>query len=385
LKTALAFVSAAAPMGYGRALSRLRWRRALPAAETLALDRKEPALDAFSRADVWFLVREESAVPLWYALAPFPVPGRVLVAAESPEGATTVHTLRELETAPWRFAAGRPLDPADSPALAFRTADFPPRAGESVGAFVDRLLDARAPKDFDPAFATVRFDDPSERERPELELRLPFGARRLLDVGCGSGGAAAAAKSRRSALTAVGIEREPEAARRARGRLDRVIEEEAVTALELLASEGEAFDAFLFADVLEHLEDPRSALEAARALAHPGATLVASVPNAGHLSLVRDLLLGRFDPVPAGLADAGHLRWFTRGSLAEMLVEAGWSVSLIEGVPRGAAPEEEAFLSWACPSAVVREQLRTYQWIAVAVAVGDSELESRSSKFQQVK
>ena len=139
--------------------------------------------------------------------------------------------------------------------------------------------------------------------------------------------------------------------------------------LAVLGSEGERFDAFLFADVLEHLEDPAGALSLARALAHPGATLVASVPNVGHLSLARDLLLGRFDPVPAGLADAGHLRWFTRRSLAATVEEAGWRLSLIEAVPGAPAPEEEPFLAWArrWPSADPHA-LRTYQWIAVAVA-----------------
>ena len=188
--------------------------------------------------------------------------------------------------------------------------------------------------DFDSGFAAARFEGLGPRERNEIERHIPAGARRVCDVGRGCRDAAAV-KSR----------------------------------LALPATEGESFDAFVFADVLECMEDPLAALEAARALAAPAATLVASVRNAGHLSLVRDLLLGRFDPVAAGLADAASLRWFTRDSLAETLERAGWAVELIEAVPREAAPEEEAFLTWACLGLrVERQRLRTYRWIAVATA-----------------
>jgi hypothetical protein len=82
---------------------------------------------------------------------------------------------------------------------------------------------------------------------------------------------------------------------------------------------------------------------------------------------VRDLVLGRFDPLPAGLADAGHLRWFTRTSLAEALDEAGWKDVTIEPSAGAPAPEAEEFLrraeAWAGAD---RESLTTYQWIAVA-------------------
>jgi hypothetical protein len=93
------------------------------------------------------------------------------------------------------------------------------------------------------------------------------------------------------------------------------------------------------------------------------------VPNVGHLSIARDLLAGRFDPVPAGLCDARHLRWFTRASLAEAIAEAGWSVAAVEserGAPPGGA---EAFRRLASdwPDADL-ESLATYQWVAVGAA-----------------
>ena len=369
MKTALAFLEAHRPAGYACGFARLRWHRAFSLRETIELTPGQSAAEAFREADAWVVVLAEAALPLGAGALPAPAPGTVLAAAGAPARALAVHTLRELEAAPPPSAAGVAGDPSPCPALAFRTADFPPRPGESVSGFLERLLGPSTDVRTDPQFAAVCFDDPSDRERPEIGRHIPASARRLLDVGCGSGGTAAAARGRGEGLMAVGIEPDPAAAARARGRLDRVLEASASTGLAVLGSEGERFDAFLFADVLEHLEDPAGALSLARALAHPGATLVASVPNVGHLSLARDLLLGRFDPVPAGLADAGHLRWFTRRSLAATVEEAGWRVSLIEAVPGAPAPEEEPFLAWArrWPSADPHA-LRTYQWIAVAVA-----------------
>jgi 2-polyprenyl-3-methyl-5-hydroxy-6-metoxy-1,4-benzoquinol methylase len=178
-----------------------------------------------------------------------------------------------------------------------------------------------------------------------------------------------------------GIESDSRAACVAAGRLDRVLTADALEGLEALGREGARFDAFLFADVLEHLEDPVRALWLARRLAEPGARLIASVPNVAHLSLVRDLVSGRFDPVPAGLADVGHLRWFSRDFVREALEEAGWRVEDIHGLAGAAAPDAETFLGALAEwEDLDRESLATYQWIAVAVADAGSQFQGQGSR-----
>jgi SAM-dependent methyltransferase len=153
------------------------------------------------------------------------------------------------------------------------------------------------------------------------------------------------------------------------GGYERVLEGDIERVLPALASEGERFDAVVFADVLEHFENPVEILAAACPVARKGGLVLVSVPNAGHLSVVRDLLLGRHDPVPAGLCDAGHLRWFSKAFLAEAIEEAGWSLEKIEGIPGAPPPDAEAFLSLAksWPEADL-ESLATYQWIATGWA-----------------
>ena len=179
----------------------------------------------------------------------------------------------------------------------------------------------------------------------------------------------AGAKDRNPGWKVTGVEKDPRLAAMARGRCDRVLVGDIAEILPALENAGERFDAIVFADVLEHLEDPVAALTMGRRVAAPGGKLLVSVPNVGHLSIVRDLVLGRFDPVPAGLTDAGHLRWFTRTFLAEALSESGWRMDALEseaGAPPSGAEDFLAFAA-AWPDCD-RESLLTYQWVATARA-----------------
>ncbi len=372
----LVFVPTAAPLDYGRRIGRLRWRRAFGVTKAVE-PRAESSASGLETGNICILVRDDRALPApGSGCAPRVPEGSVVPCLPLSVDQIPVHTLRELEDESW------PTVPASSfaervPAIAFRPAEVPPLPGETFAEYASRLFATR-PGELDPAFRALVFEEPAEYERPELTVRLSETSRRLCDVGCGTGAAAAAWK-RRSGGVATGIEVGPAAAARARERLDRVVEGDARDVLDDLAEAGETFDAFLFADVLEHLEDPIAVLALARRLATPRAELVASVPNVGHLSVVRDLIVGRFDPLPAGLLDVGHLRWFERRWLAEALEEAGWSVTSIEALPGAAPPRSEQFLDFFADwHGLERDGLFTYQWVAIARP--DSDV--RSPKFE---
>lgn len=354
---------------YVSRLGRLRWRRRFAGRRTTELEGSRSAGATFATREDWIVVRDEIALPLPGGEVSS-VPGRVVLASQRvPADPPAVHTLAEFERA--QFPAGEPaaLRPPEAPALLFSTADFPSAAGETVTAYVDRLLSSATPLPTAPGFAAVVFEDSTD-ERPDVARHLPAEIRRLLDVGFGSGAVSLGLRRARPGLAVTGIERRSPAAAAARPRFDRVIEGDAAGALAGLVAEGARFDGFLFADVLEHLEDPIGALALARALADPGATLVASVPNVAHVSIVRDLVRGRFDPLPAGLPDAGHLRWFTRSSLEDALEEAGWRTMHVEGLAGAPAPDAGEFLDRAIRafSEADRVALTTYQWVAVARA-----------------
>jgi 2-polyprenyl-3-methyl-5-hydroxy-6-metoxy-1,4-benzoquinol methylase len=174
-----------------------------------------------------------------------------------------------------------------------------------------------------PTATSAKPDSYYAQARADLVERLPAPAGRVLDVGCGEGGAAAHLRQR-GATHLIGIEIEPDAAERARQRYDEV----ATGAAEhCLADLSGPFDSILCYDVLEHLVDPWALVAALAEKAAPGGRLHLSIPNARHFSLLRDLLVrGTFGYTLWGHRDATHLRWFTRQDLVRMIEGAGWTV-----------------------------------------------------------
>lgn len=176
--------------------------------------------------------------------------------------------------------------------------------------------------------ATIPLDAPKSKgyyalPRAELIALLPRPVGRVLDIGCGEGGAASLLRSAGASWIS-GIELEPEPARRAAEVYDEVLVGDALAQLERLTGK---FDTVLCYDVLEHLYDPHALVSELHPVAAAGARLHVSVPNASHISLLRDLVLrGTFGYQPYGHRDATHLRWFTRRDIVQLIEEAGWNV-----------------------------------------------------------
>jgi 2-polyprenyl-3-methyl-5-hydroxy-6-metoxy-1,4-benzoquinol methylase len=92
----------------------------------------------------------------------------------------------------------------------------------------------------------------------------------------------------------------------------------------------EKFDCITFLDVLEHTTEPLRWLEKAREYLSVQGTLVASIPNVGHWSVIADLLEGRWDYAPVGIHCITHLRFFTRHGIEALLEQAGFEIDAIE-------------------------------------------------------
>lgn len=176
--------------------------------------------------------------------------------------------------------------------------------------------------------------------RPDLLERIPAGAKDVLEFGCGEGALGEALKKRQSCRV-TGIEIDPEAAAVAARRLDAVLSGDATDVIYKLKQQ---FDTIVGGDILEHLEEPWSFLADLRQVARPDALLILSLPNIANWAVVDDLLHGRFDYTYLGILCAGHLRFFTRQSIEEMLEIAGWTTERIEPQEKVLGPRYEALV-----------------------------------------
>jgi SAM-dependent methyltransferase len=232
-----------------------------------------------------------------------------------------------------------PLRPAAAPAspvYAVRRGALP--RGEPA-AFLDGLPARGGWRGaVDPGAYLHRYGEMDASPREDLAARVPDGAAAVLDVGC-SRGATAAALRGRGVRWIAGIEPDPEDAAAASEAYDRVL----CARLEDVADDFSGrFDAILFGDVLEHLEDPSEALARVRPWLTPAGVVVASVPNLGHWAIVDDLLRGRFDYVPYSILSGTHVRFFTRRTFADLFEACGYGVRSIETVVLPVSPEGAA-------------------------------------------
>jgi 2-polyprenyl-3-methyl-5-hydroxy-6-metoxy-1,4-benzoquinol methylase len=201
------------------------------------------------------------------------------------------------------------------------------------------------------------------QQRAELVALLPRPLGRVLDVGCGEGGAEAPLRAA-GATWISGIELHPPSAARAALGYDEVVTGRAEESLGLVTGQ---FDTILLYDVLEHLAEPGTLLRRLGHVAAPGARAHVSVPNARHWTLLRDLAVrGTFGYTDAGHRDATHLRWFTRSDIATLLDENGWDVQRIDhGVLRPVSALAERITRG------LTAELLVYQWSLLAV-LGES-------------
>lgn len=155
--------------------------------------------------------------------------------------------------------------------------------------------------------------------RKEIAPLLPPQCGRVLEIGCGSGATLGWLRRDQRASCTVGVEISEAAAQSARAHADEVycLDFERVE----LPVESRQFDVILCLDVLEHMVNPWLVVDrlVSQYLA-PGGTLIVSLPNVRHHSVVLPLLFqGRWDYQDAGLLDRTHLRFFTRDTAIRLL------------------------------------------------------------------
>ncbi len=98
--------------------------------------------------------------------------------------------------------------------------------------------------------------------------------------------------------------------------------------------QGEHIDYILLLDVLEHLSNPEAFITSMRErLSAHNTTFLISTANIGFILMRLSLLFGRFNYGKRGILDLTHKRLFTFHSLNKMLVQRGFLVESLEGIP----------------------------------------------------
>lgn len=208
----------------------------------------------------------------------------------------------------------------------------------------------------------------------DLLSKVPINAKRVLEIGCGSGRLGEAFKARSPSAQYFGIEKFEPAALEARTRLDDVLCIDLEEDLSLTQSLAPRFDALVFGDVLEHLQDPWHVLAELRHYIEPGGVCVACIPNVAHWSVLSGLLQGQWRYADEGLLDRTHLRFFTLDSAIDMFQKAGWTVldaSATKLLPDHSQSAMDAMLPAAMALGATekkaRSDLSTYQWVIRAL------------------
>lgn len=163
--------------------------------------------------------------------------------------------------------------------------------------------------------------------------RVPRTARRILDLGCGTGTLGRALKQS-TEREVVGITHSEDEAASAASHLDRVI----VRDLNRydFADVGE-FDCVICSHVLEHLVEPATVLARVRPHLSAEGILLVALPNVLFWKQRLEFLFGHFQYTRGGLMDSTHLRFFD-WETADALI-AGARFRVIERSAEGGFPQ----------------------------------------------
>jgi len=167
-----------------------------------------------------------------------------------------------------------------------------------------------------------------------IELLRGLPVDRVLDLGCGNGSLCAAMQA--SGWQAVGVEPDQDGLVIARASHTSV----AFHAFgvhsdpaELLALEP-PFDAVVSTEVVEHLFAPRQLPAYAAAVLKPGGLLIISTPYHGYLKNLALSIFGKWDDHHTALWDGGHIKFWSRSTLTQLLEAGGFDVIDFRGVGR---------------------------------------------------
>ena len=188
----------------------------------------------------------------------------------------------------------------------------------------------------------------------------------IMDIGCACGGTLMKAREVNPNAQFYGIELSSGAAAVAE-HFGQVFQADMLTIdkPELL----DKFDYIFMGDVLEHIVDTDGALAKVYSWLKKGGQLIVSVPNIANISIITNMLMGKWHYGDSGILDRTHMRFFTYKEMVENLTRHNFTVKTSAYSHlnfESPAPElREALLNLPFIKVDPRD-LDAFQWVFVA-------------------
>lgn len=128
------------------------------------------------------------------------------------------------------------------------------------------------------------------------------------------------------------------------------------------------FDYIIFGDVLEHLHDPQGIVRFCKGILAEHGCILTSIPNLMHVSVMEQLLHGRFVYQDDGLLDKSHIHMFTCYEIQKMFLEEGYTLEALEGISINFDVGRENLIQklMEISEGVEEHMYRTYQYLVRA-------------------
>jgi 2-polyprenyl-3-methyl-5-hydroxy-6-metoxy-1,4-benzoquinol methylase len=156
---------------------------------------------------------------------------------------------------------------------------------------------------------------------PILRLLRHHGARTILDLGCGNGSFSAHIAEQGFEVT--GLDHSHSGIAAASLRHPGVTFARHDLSDSLPDMFDQQFDCVISVEVIEHLLLPRNLIESAKKALKPGGMLIVTTPYHGYLKNLALALINGFDNHWHPLRDFGHVKFFSRRTLLQLLAEQG--------------------------------------------------------------
>lgn len=167
-----------------------------------------------------------------------------------------------------------------------------------------------------------------------LDILAKLGTRRVLDLGSGNG--MLCKELAAAGLDVVGVEYDQQGVIVARRACPDVpfyrfgVQDDPA---QLLAHEQQ-FDAVVSTEVIEHLFSPHLLPQYARQTLKPGGYLVLTTPYHGYCKNLMLSIFDKWDVHHTPLWHGGHIKFWSRATLSQLVTDAGFKVTGFSGVGR---------------------------------------------------